>query len=262
MKVSGRIIAITGGGSGLGAEACRIARDRGAKRVAVVDRDADAARAVAAEIGGEAFTADVTDEARIRDVVEQLGEVDIWVHNAGIGVLSSPFTENAIWQRMWEVHVMAVVYAARALLPAWLERGEGHMGVVASANALTTNPTSVAYAATKHAELAVTEWLAMTYASRGVTASCFCPKGMLTPLLLASADSNEYARDSIRFAVTPQEAGRSLIDLIESGGFLSTTYPPILEDYRLRATDPEAFLAQMAQLHDTMLPGFGGPEGP
>ena len=140
MKLTGRTVAITGGGAGLGAQACRIARERGAARIGVIDLNPAAAEEIAAEVDGIPITADVTDEAQIQSAVERLGTVDIWVHNAGIGAQTTPFSGDDIWQKMWNVHVMGVVYASRALLPAWIERGEGHFAMVASSNALTTNP--------------------------------------------------------------------------------------------------------------------------
>jgi NAD(P)-dependent dehydrogenase (short-subunit alcohol dehydrogenase family) len=120
MRLDGRTVVITGGGSGLGADACRLAVRRGSREVVVVDRDGAAAAQVAAEIGGRAFAADVTDEKRIGEVVAEVGDIDVWVHNAGIGATSSTFTADDVWQRMWQVHVMAIVYATRALLPRWL----------------------------------------------------------------------------------------------------------------------------------------------
>lgn len=118
---------------------------------------------------------------------------------------------------------------------------------------------SAAYAATKHAELALTEWLHFTYASRGISAACFCPKGMLTPMLLASADANDYVRDAVSSAVTMEEAARLLVDLVESDSFLATTYPPVLEEYKLRSQDPDAYLALMQGVHDRLVPGVGLP---
>lgn len=259
MKLDGRTVAITGGGSGLGAESCRLARARGARSIAVIDRDGAAAERIAAELGAKAFQADVTDEGRIAEVVSELGDVDIWVHNAGIGANTTTFTDDDQWQRMWQVHVMAIVYATRALLPLWLERGSGRFVTVASSNALTSSPVSAAYAATKHAELALTEWLHFTYASRGITAACFCPKGMLTPMLLAAADANDYVRDAVRSAVSMEDAARRLVDLVESGSFLATTYSPVLEEYKLRAQDPDEYLRMMQGVHDRLVPQIGMP---
>jgi hypothetical protein len=61
----------------------------------------------------------------------------------------------------------------------------------------------------------------------------------------------------VRTAVTSEEAARMLVDLIESGQFLTTTYPPVIEEYRLRAQDPDAYLAMMCGVHDELVPGVG-----
>ena len=99
----------------------------------------------------------------------------------------------------------------------------------------------------------------MTYGPRGVITSCFCPKGMLTPMLIAHADDNEYVRESVRTAVTSEAAATMLIDLIESDRFLSTTYPPVMEEYALRATNPDAYIAGLQDTHRRLVPGFGLP---
>lgn len=263
MKLDGKRVAITGGGRGLGAEACRIARARGASRIVVVDLSLDAAREVADEVGGVALAADVTDEEQVRAAIEQAGELDVWIHNAGMGAESTPFTGDELWQKMWDIHVMGAVYASRALLPSWLERRSGHFSMVASANALTANPISAAYTASKHAELAFAEWLAMTYGSQGLEFSCFCPKGMLTPMLLAADPTqNAYVAESIKTAVTPEAAAETMVDLVESGRFLATTYAPILDKYELRAKDPDAYIAWLQAEHARLVPGFGAPAAP
>ena len=253
MRLEGRVVVVTGGARGLGASAAVIARERGAEAVVVLDRDADGADLVC-DVGVEE---DV--QHAVKSVLAQHGRIDVWVQNAGIGAHSSSFTDDEVWHSMWRVHVMAGVYATRHLLPHWLDRGEGHFNAVASSNALTSNPVSAAYAVTKHAELAFTEWLAFTYASRGLEASCFCPKGMRTPLLVEGARVNAYAADALAKSVSQDEAATMLIDLIESGEFLATTYPPVLEEYRLRSTDPAAYLELMRGVHDELVPEVGTP---
>jgi NAD(P)-dependent dehydrogenase (short-subunit alcohol dehydrogenase family) len=153
MELEGRVAVVTGGGSGLGEALCRrFAKDR-AEGVAVVDLDHDAARRVADEIGGLAVRADVGNWDDVLRAVEQttaaFGPVDVMVSNAGIGVPSDPFTDDATWEQAWRVHVMSNVYAARAAVPGMLERGSGYLVTTASANALQTNPIAMAYAVTK-----------------------------------------------------------------------------------------------------------------
>ena len=107
--------------------------------------------------------ADLATEAGVRAVVDaamrQFGAIDIWIANAGTGQACDPFTDDATFTQMWSLHAMSQVWAARALLPQWLDRRIGHFVAVVSSNALTTNPVSMAYAMTKHAQLAAVEWL-------------------------------------------------------------------------------------------------------
>lgn len=118
MRLAGRVVAITGGGSGLGADACRLARKRGARAIAVVDRDSAAAERLAAEVGGKPVTADVSSEQQVRAAVAaveaEFGQVDVWVHNAGIGAKTSTFTLDETWQRIQRVHFPASAPAIAA----------------------------------------------------------------------------------------------------------------------------------------------------
>jgi NAD(P)-dependent dehydrogenase (short-subunit alcohol dehydrogenase family) len=263
MKFSGSVVAVTGGAGGLGAAICRLAQRRGAAGIAVIDRDADRARSVAVDIGGMPVTADVTSEPAIADAVEAItarfGRIDIFVSNAGLSGPSDPFTGDAWFDLAWRLHVMSNLYAARCLLPSMLRRGSGHLVSTASVNALTSNPVHLAYAITKHAQLALAEWLAMTYRSRGIEVTCFCPKGMITPMLLENAQRSPLARNALASAVTPEQAAEALADAVEAGRFMVTTYPPVWDDLELKARDYDAYVAGLQKLHDEFVPEFGAP---
>ncbi|UVF76590.1 SDR family NAD(P)-dependent oxidoreductase [Gordonia mangrovi] len=263
MMVHDRVVAITGGGAGLGAAACRRAEELGAAAIAVLDIDGDAAAAVASEVGGLAVRCDVSSEADLRNAIDsaqgELGAIDIFISNAGVGGFSDPFTSDDHWLREYAIHVMSNVYAARALLPGMLARSSGHLAAVASANALTSNPVALAYSVTKHAQLALAEWLAFTYASRRIEASCFCPKGMLTPMMKAGAGATAYGRDAMATAVTPEAAATMLFDTIESGHFLGITHPAVVEDFSSKFPDYDAYIGRMAELHDRLVPEVGAP---
>jgi NAD(P)-dependent dehydrogenase (short-subunit alcohol dehydrogenase family) len=263
VKLTGTVVAVTGGGGGLGSATCRAARARGAAEIVVIDVNGDAAQAVATEVAGHAFAADVGDEAQLTGVIEaaagQAGPIDVFISNAGVGGTRDPYGDDAAWQRCWQVNVMSNVYAARALLPQMLRRGRGHLVSVASSNALTTNPIDMGYAATKAAQLSVAEWLAMTYGERGIEVTCFCPKGMLTPMLLEAAEHDPYARSALTGAVTPDEAARIMLDAVESARFMAVTYPPVVDEFRLKAHDYEAWVAGAQRLHREYAPLVGRP---
>lgn len=265
MKLTDAVVVITGAGQGLGESLAHGARNRGARCVVVADVDQERATTVAGDVGGFAVIADLSVESGVTRIVQEtettVGPIDVWIANAGIGEVSDPFTDDAVFDRMWRLHVMSQVWAARALIPGWLQRGAGHFAAVASSNALTTNPVSMAYAATKHAQLAAVEWLGMTYGTRGISTTTFCPKGMLTPLLLQIAETDAYAKTALVGAITSDEAAAIFLDAIEIDHSIAHTYQPVLDDARLRIDDHNAYLQMLQQLHE-LVPHIGSPRCP
>jgi NAD(P)-dependent dehydrogenase (short-subunit alcohol dehydrogenase family) len=157
MDLAGKVAVVTGGAGGIGKAVARRMVQAGA-RVALADLDADRARAAGAEVGGHGFGCDVSREDEVRrliaDVRGDLGEIDLFLSNAGLGfgdpshAASAP---NEAWQTSWDVHVMAHVWAARALLPGMIARGDGYLINTASAAGLLNQIGDAAYSVTKHA---------------------------------------------------------------------------------------------------------------
>ncbi len=262
MNFHGSVAVITGAGAGLGLCLAREISERGPFGLVLADIDGDSARSVASELGGIGVCADLATETGVRAVVDvamrQFGAIDIWIANAGTGHACDPFTDDTTFSQMWNLHAMSQAWAARALLPQWLDRRSGHFVAVVSSNALTTNPVSMAYAMTKHAQLAAVEWLAMTYGARGVATTAFCPKGMRTPLLERHAKTNAYARTALDGAITPEEAASMLIDGVERDLSIVHTHPAVLTDARLRIDDHRAYLRSLEELH-ALVPEIGVP---
>src|SRR5947208_12262138 len=116
----------------------------------------------------------------------------------------------------------------------------------------------MAYAMTKHAQLAAIEWLAMTYGARGVATTAFCPKGMRTELLEQHAKTNAYARAALADAITAEQAASTLIEAIEADSTIAHTHPAVLDDARLRLDDHRAYIQSIQALH-ALVPGIGEP---
>lgn len=250
MKFQDASVVITGGASGIGAALSKRAARQGAK-ICVADLDLGKARAVAEEIGGIAVACDVRDEAAIKDVIAQAkaahGSVDIFISNAGLGRGDPDHAASAPdehWTLNWQVHVMAHVYAARALLPEMIERGAGHLVNVASAAGLLNQIGDSAYSATKHAAVSFAESLAITHGAQGVKASVVCPQYVATPLLgLGDADAAE-----LKNLLTADEVADVVVTGIEADQFLILPHPDVQTYVMHRAKDRDRWVNSMQML--------------
>jgi NAD(P)-dependent dehydrogenase (short-subunit alcohol dehydrogenase family) len=254
MVITDKVVVVTGGGNGIGRALCRRFAVECAKRVVVVDLDAAAAARVAGEIAGMAIAADVSREDDVKRVVAEImerhGAIDLFCSNAGIAVDGDEHTPAADWQRCWDVNVMAHVFAARAVLPAMLARGEGYLLQTVSAAGLLTHPNSVTYAVTKHASLAFAEWLSMTYGDRGITVSALCPQGVRTDMLQrSSAGGRTFLVDS---AVAPEQVADDVVKGIAEGRFLILPHPEVADYFRRKAGDYDRWLRGMRRLRSTL----------
>jgi NAD(P)-dependent dehydrogenase (short-subunit alcohol dehydrogenase family) len=255
VTVTDKVVIVTGGGNGIGRALCRRFAAEGAKAVVVADLDASAAQRVAEDIGGVAIAADVSREADVArlavQVVEQHGAIDLFCSNAGIAVDGDETTPTAEWQRCWDVNVMAHVYAARAVLPGMLARGQGYLLQTVSAAGLLTHPHAVTYAVTKHASLAFAEWLSITYGDRGITVSALCPQGVRTDMLQRAASSGRtFLMDS---ALEPEQVADAVVKGIDDERFLILPHPEVAEYFRRKADDYDRWLRGMRRLRQQNL---------
>jgi len=138
MELASKNIVITGAASGIGRGLAERFAAEGPKGLVLADLDLEAVRAVAEPIGASAVQTDVGREADIVALVararERHGPIDLFCSNAGIGgPPGGPEAPDVEWQRTWEINVMAHIWAARAVLPEMVERGEGYLLSTASA---------------------------------------------------------------------------------------------------------------------------------
>jgi NAD(P)-dependent dehydrogenase (short-subunit alcohol dehydrogenase family) len=247
-------VVVTGGAAGIGAAAARAFAAAGARGVVVADLDGEATAAVAAEFGGLGLAADIGTEGGVGALIAaaeaEYGPIDIFCSNAGIaGPYGGPEVPDAEWQRTWEVNVMAHIWAARLLLPGMLERRHGHLNSTASAAGLLANPGLMPYSVTKHAAVAVAEWLAITYGGgdSGVGFSCFCPQGVATPMLETwrREDPSSRLASASGATITPDEAAAVLVDGIAADRFLILSHPEVQTYGERKVGDPERWLGGM-----------------
>ncbi|MEU5378734.1 MULTISPECIES: SDR family oxidoreductase [unclassified Streptomyces] len=234
-------VVVTGAGDGIGAALARRFAAEGA-RVVVNDLDADRAKAVAGEIGGIAVPGDASAiVAEARDALG--GTVDVYCANAGLGSGGTEAAEEEVWAQAWDLNVMAHVRAARALLPDWLERGEGRFVSTVSAAGLLTMIGAAPYSVTKHGAFAFAEWLSLTYRHRGLKVHAICPQGVRTDMLTASGSAGELVLAPT--AIDPDDVADALFEGIENNRFLILPHPEVAGYYRARAAEPDRWLAGM-----------------
>ncbi len=249
---------VTGGASGIGRAMARRFVADGAGTVVVADLDGDGASEVADEIGGLSERIDVTDEAALEALIDrteaEVGPIELWCGNAGIGTGSGLELDADGWSAAWNVNVMANVTAARCLVPRWIERGSGHLLITASAAGLLTNLGDAPYTVTKHGAVALAEWIAVTHGSKGVRVSCLCPQGVRTPMTEADG---ELAIEVVKAMgmIEPEEVADVVAAGIANDDFLILPHPEVARYEQRRAGDRARWLSGMQKLQGTLPTG-------
>jgi NAD(P)-dependent dehydrogenase (short-subunit alcohol dehydrogenase family) len=253
MELSGKHAVVTGAGSGIGAACARRFAAEGA-RVVVADVARERAEAVAQEIGALAIPTDVGREAEIIALVraarETNGPIDLFFSNAGVpGPGGGPEAPDDELQTTWEINVMAHVWAARALLPEMVARGEGYLLSTASAAGLLTQVSALAYSITKHAAVALAEWLAITYGDAGINVSCLCPQAVRTPMLDAALEDPIGAGPLLAGGLLePDDVAGAVVEGLRAERFLILPHEAVAQYMELKGAQPERWLKGMRRL--------------
>ena len=276
MELAGKVVVVTGGANGIGRALCRRFAAEGVAGLAVADLDGAGAAEVAEELGDRALSLEVnvaveSDVVRLVEVAQdRLGPIDLFCSNAGIaapaGGVEAP---NEGWQQIWDVNVMAHVYAARAVLPAMIARGEGYLLNTASAAGLLTNLGAGPYSVTKHAAVGLAEWLAITHGDQGIKVSCLCPQGVRTNMLLGpqGADGPESGSPAelagamvlAQGAIEPEDVAEAVVAGLAAEHFLILPHPEVGDYFRNKAEDYDRWIGGMRKLGRRVAEAFGSP---
>ncbi len=252
MDVRDRIVVVTGGASGIGAAMARRFHADGAAHVVIADLDVDGAEAVAEDVAGTAVRVDVADAASVADLVEGVlgehGRIDLYCSNAGIAVGGGPEVADDGWQRSWDVNVMGHVHAMRALLPHWLERGEGYLLGTVSAAGLLNHVFAMPYGVTKAAALSALEWLSIAHAGDGVRVSALCPLGVRTPML--EQDPTGMLDPD---AISPEEVADAVVAGLAAESFLILPHPQVATYHERRGSDHDRWLGGMRRMRANII---------
>ncbi len=266
MELRDRTVIVTGGASGIGRALVERFHREGARHVVVADRDADGAAEVAEGVGGTAVALDVTDEAAIRDMVARTesdhGPIDLFVSNAGYVTVGGLEVPNSEITDMFDVHVMAHVYAARAVVPSMMARGEGYLLNTASAAGLLSQIGSLAYSVTKHAAVALAEWLSITYGDRGVRVSVLCPQAVESNIIANSPSSRTgegFGVAGVDGILKAEDLAQTVVEALAEERFWVLPHPEVAGYVRRKADDVDRWLAGMRRFQARVFEGEPGP---
>ena len=175
---------ITGGSGGIGSAVCRaLARDGFAVTLGYHSHE-EAARALAEEIGGKAFRADLSVPEEAEALCAEAGDVDVLVNCAGMawsGLLQDMSEKE--WRQLFAVNVDGIFRCTRAVIPAMIRRQSGCIIHISSVLGVSGGSCETAYSATKGAVISFTRALAMELGPSGIRVNCICPGCIDTPML-------------------------------------------------------------------------------
>jgi len=255
MELRDKVVVITGGSGGIGKAMATAFLREGAKAIMLADLNEDSVNQAAAEIGCDGMACDVTNETQIAALVEATetkhGPIDVFCSNAGAGG-SGLLTDahNDVWQRQWELHVMAHVYAARAVLPGMIERGSGYLMNTASAAGLLAALGSGPYTVTKAAAVKLAEFLAITHGDDGIAVSVLCPQGVNTAMAPRSLGDGQT--DGI---IEPSALADTVVDAMREERFHVLPHPEVEEYVRRKGDNIDRWLHGMQRLRKRTIEG-------
>ena len=245
MDIERKVVVITGGASGIGKAVGKLMVNKGADKVFLADLNENLLNKTAEEIGAIPIVCDVSNEESVKTLVNevtlQTKVIDIFMSNAGIYVEGDENTLNQEWMRNWSIHVMAHVYAARAVLPSMIKRESGYLINTSSAAGLLTHIDSATYSTTKHAAIGFAEYLSINYGSKGIKVSVLCPQAVKTAMTLGREDSVA----SVDGMLEPDFLAEVVLQSVYDEEFLILPHPEVLTYMQRKTSDYERWLGGM-----------------
>lgn len=253
MEIKDKVVVVTGGASGIGRALCQRFAAEGARAIVVADINPEGVDQVCASIAGQTQTlglvTDVSNEQDIQALVaktlEAYEHIDLFCSNAGVFTMGGEEVENEQWQRIWDINVMAHIFASRAVLPSMLARGEGYLLNTASAAGLLSQIGSAPYAVTKHAAVGFAEWLSITYGDQGIKVSVLCPQAVRTQMTAGGTGAA-----GVDGMLEPEQLAQTVIETLAVERFLVLPHPEVLTYMQRKAADYDRWLGGMRRLQE------------
>ena len=255
-----KVIAVTGGASGIGEALCRRFAREGAKAVVAADVNEAGAKAVAESIAKQTKSAGIgCDVRREEDIIklvrfteEKFGPIDLFCSNAGIIEIGGFEVSNEAWQRIWEINVFAHVFAARAVVPGMIQRGGGAFLITASAAGLLSQIGSIPYSVTKHAAVGLAESLSITYGDQGIKVFALCPQAVRTGMTRDHEGGGVAGVDGL---MEPDQLAEAVMESFGKDEFLILPHAEVKMYMQRKAADYDRWLQGMRRLQARF---FGG----
>ncbi len=261
MELSGKVVVVTGAGSGIGRALALRFLAEGAAAVVGIDRSEEGLAGTAAE-AGERFTTmtvDVGSQTEVHDAVERIestvGPIDVFFSNAGVGGGGGLEVGLDEWQQVLAINTLAHVWAAQALVPRMLERGGGYLLSTASAAGLLTQVGSAPYSVSKHGAVAFAEWLSITYGDQGIKVSCLCPQGVDTPMLSSGGDAPGAEVVRAQGVISPEQLAEVVVETMREERFLILPHPEVAMYEQRRAGDRDRWIRGMRRVQAAFTAG-------
>lgn len=253
MLIKDKVVVVTGAASGIGKSLCERFASEGASAVVVSDINQQGIDQTVADIAASTqavgIKTDVGNEDDVNELaaraLDQFGHIDLFCSNAGIFTAGGEEVSTVAWQTIWDINVMSHVFAARAVLPGMLARGEGYLLNTSSAAGLLSQVGSAPYSVTKHAAIGFAEWLSITYGNKGIKVSVLCPQAVRTAMT-AGGDGGVAGLDGM---LEPDKLADTVIETLAEERFLVLPHPQVLTYMRRKTDDYDRWLGGMRRLH-------------
>lgn len=254
MQIKGKVVVVTGGASGIGKSLCERFAQEGASAVVVSDINQTGIEETVADISASTqalgVKTDVGNEEEVSELVaktlESFDHIDLFCSNAGIFTAGGENVSTEAWQSIWDINVMSHIFAARAVLPGMLARGEGYLLNTSSAAGLLSQVGSAPYSVTKHAAIGFAEWLSISYGNKGIKVSVLCPQAVRTAMT-AGSDGGVAGLDGM---LEPEKLADTVIETLDQERFLVLPHPEVLTYMRRKTDDYDRWLGGMRRLHE------------
>ena len=254
MQIKGKVVVVTGGASGIGKSLCERFAQEGASAVVVSDINQAGIEQTVADISTSTQALGVKTDVGVEEEVNELvaktlarfDHIDLFCSNAGIFTAGGENVSTEAWQTIWDINVMSHIFAARAVLPGMLARGEGYLLNTSSAAGLLSQVGSAPYSVTKHAAIGFAEWLSISYGNKGIKVSVLCPQAVRTAMT-AGSDGGVAGLDGM---LEPEKLADTVIETLEKERFLVLPHPEVLTYMRRKTDDYDRWLGGMRRLHE------------